>query len=72
VYQVSDRRREPNRHIQWDTYKRVGPFGRSEDKFFKSKVFKTERPWLIDVVGKEWGVDLDLVSIIEAAANEGI
>ena len=58
--------------LQWDIYKRVGPFGRLEDKFFKSKVFKTKRLWLIDVVGKEWGVDLDLVSMIKAAANEGI
>jgi hypothetical protein len=39
--------------LQWDIYKRVGPFSRLEDKFFKFKVFKTKRLWLIDVVGKE-------------------
>ena len=55
---------------RWEPYTCIYPVDSSADDFFGLEVIRRCKPWLIDVAVTAWGVDLDLLKLIEQAAKE--
>lgn len=54
----------------WQPYHAIRLYDPSDQPFFQLNTVRQADPWLIELVGAEWGKDIDLISMIKTAAEE--